>query len=31
LMCTYYEEELETDLGLLRKRMGIEEAPSVDL
>jgi ubiquinone biosynthesis protein COQ4 len=31
LMCTYYEEELETDLGVLRERMGIEEAPRVEL
>lgn len=31
LMCTYYEEELETELNVLRERMGIEEAPSVDL
>lgn len=27
LMCTYYEEELETDLGVLRERIGIEVAP----
>ena len=31
LMCTYYEEELETDLGVLRERMGIEVAPCVDV
>jgi ubiquinone biosynthesis protein COQ4 len=31
LMCTYYEEELETELDVLRERMGIEEAPSVGL
>lgn len=31
LMCTYYEEELETDLGVLRERMGIEVAPRVDV
>ena len=28
LMCTYYEEELETDLDALRERLGIEPAPS---
>eukprot|EP00571_Detonula_confervacea_P015596 CAMPEP_0172308338 /NCGR_PEP_ID=MMETSP1058-20130122/8960_1 /TAXON_ID=83371 /ORGANISM="Detonula confervacea, Strain CCMP 353" /LENGTH=373 /DNA_ID=CAMNT_0013020723 /DNA_START=108 /DNA_END=1229 /DNA_ORIENTATION=+ len=27
LMCVYYEEELETDLNVLRERMGIEVAP----
>ena len=31
LMCTYYEEELQTELGVLRERMGIEEPPRVDL
>eukprot|EP00984_Skeletonema_dohrnii_P003834 scaffold1325_cov131-Skeletonema_dohrnii-CCMP3373.AAC.2 len=31
LMCTFYEEELETDLGVLRERMGIEVAPRVDV
>ena len=31
LMCTFYEEELETDLGVLRERMGIEVAPCVDV
>ena len=29
LLCTYYEEELETDLDVLRERMGIEPAPKV--
>ena len=29
LLCTYYEEELETDLDVLRERMGIEPAPIV--
>lgn len=27
LMCVYYEEEFETDLDALRKRIGIEPAP----
>lgn len=31
LMCTYYEEELETDLNVLRERMGIEAAPVAEL
>ncbi|KAL9185067.1 hypothetical protein ACHAXT_002844 [Thalassiosira profunda] len=31
LMCTYYEEELETELGVLRERMGVEAAPIVEL
>ena len=31
LMCTYYEEELETELGALRERMGVEAAPIVEL
>eukprot|EP00578_Thalassiosira_sp_NH16_P023674 CAMPEP_0181082530 /NCGR_PEP_ID=MMETSP1071-20121207/3669_1 /TAXON_ID=35127 /ORGANISM="Thalassiosira sp., Strain NH16" /LENGTH=318 /DNA_ID=CAMNT_0023164119 /DNA_START=158 /DNA_END=1114 /DNA_ORIENTATION=- len=31
LMCVYYEEELETDLSALRRRMGIEAAPPVEL
>ena len=30
LMCTYYEEEMETNLGMLRGKLGIEEAPKVD-
>lgn len=30
LMCVYYEEELETDLNVLRDRMGIEPAPQLD-
>ena len=30
LMCVYYEEEMETDLNDLRKRIGIEPAPFVD-
>ncbi|EED88476.1 predicted protein, partial [Thalassiosira pseudonana CCMP1335] len=29
LMCVYYEEEFETDLGVLRDRIGIEPAPIV--
>lgn len=29
LMCTYYEEELETDLNVLRERMGIEAFQSL--
>ena len=29
LLCTYYEEELETDLDVLREKMGIEPAPIV--
>ena len=28
LMCTYYEEELETDLDALRERLGIVPAPA---
>ena len=31
LLCVYYEEELETDLNVLRERMGIEAAPTVEL
>ena len=31
LMCTYYEEELETDLSVLRERLGVEVAPRVDV
>jgi len=31
LLCTYYEEELETDLDVLRERMGIEPAPKISL
>jgi ubiquinone biosynthesis protein COQ4 len=31
LMCVYYEEEYDTDLEELRKRMGIEVAPSIEL
>lgn len=30
-MCTYYEEELETELDVLRGDMRIEEAPCVEL
>ncbi len=30
LMCVYYEEEFETDLDVLRERVGIELAPRVD-
>ena len=30
LMCVYYEEELETELSVLRERMGVEVAPSVE-
>ena len=30
LLCVYYEEELETDLNVLRERMGIEAAPTVE-
>jgi ubiquinone biosynthesis protein COQ4 len=31
LMCVYYEEEYDTDIEELRKRMGIEVAPSIEL
>jgi ubiquinone biosynthesis protein COQ4 len=31
LMCVYYEEEFDTELEELRKRMGIEVAPSIGL
>lgn len=31
LMCTYYEEEMGTELDALRERMGIEKAPTVEL
>eukprot|EP00986_Skeletonema_menzelii_P009223 scaffold4146_cov151-Skeletonema_menzelii.AAC.1 len=31
LMCTYYEEELETGLSVLRERLGVEVAPRVDV
>jgi ubiquinone biosynthesis protein COQ4 len=31
LMCVYYEEEFDTELDELRKRMGIEVAPSIAL
>ncbi|KAL3767899.1 hypothetical protein ACHAWO_001795 [Cyclotella atomus] len=30
LMCVYYEEEMETDLEVLRGRIGVEPAPFVD-
>jgi ubiquinone biosynthesis protein COQ4 len=30
LMCVYYEEEMETDLDVLRGRIGVEPAPVVD-
>jgi ubiquinone biosynthesis protein Coq4 len=31
LMCVYYEEEFETDLNVLRERVGIELAPRVEV
>jgi hypothetical protein len=30
-MCVYYEEEFETDLDVLRERVGIELPPRVEL
>eukprot|EP00804_Cyclotella_cryptica_P005509 CCRYP_003019-RB/>CCRYP_003019-RB protein AED:0.29 eAED:0.29 QI:247/1/1/1/0/0/2/312/313 len=30
LMCVYYEEELETELSVLRERIGVEPAPIVN-
>ena len=29
LMCVYYEEEMETELGMMRERIGVEPAPLV--
>jgi ubiquinone biosynthesis protein COQ4 len=31
LMCVYYEEEFETDLNVLRERVGIELAPRMEV
>jgi ubiquinone biosynthesis protein COQ4 len=30
LMCVYYEEEMETELSVLRERIGVESAPIVN-
>jgi ubiquinone biosynthesis protein COQ4 len=30
LMCVYYEEEMETELNVLRERIGVEPAPVVE-